>query len=452
MTQNDGQELPSVFSMIAARKGLVIKITVATLAAGIAYTFFAKAVWEAKTTIVFPIRTPSLLGVGNFEQSSLASSFGGPTPLKIFSGVLDSEHALSLVANGSGLKKREVKEMRSIDEQSMENTITISARSTDPDLAKKIVALHIEALQQINTQIAKPLAGDDVDVLKSKLDEQQKKVALAENKLLDFRNHALTAPTIAASGSGANSEILPSTGRWASTLRQLELDYNRVDTSIRNIAQRTHTIALEGGKLPSTLAPVQKWRDKLTDMQYDLQIQQLTLAPTAPEIVKLQKEIAVTRNELRTELDKYGSAASAGMVDPIGGKDSSLPELLTQRVVLDAQLQAVGRLAKLAPGEEIELLRLTREVATQSTILQTLQVQCALAQVQAERDPNRWQVLDSPEVEDKPINKSFSKNGILAVVAGLALGCLSALYAPKRKPKKMVEATGEHVDEERKAA
>jgi uncharacterized protein involved in exopolysaccharide biosynthesis len=106
-----------------------------------------------------------------------------------------------------------------------------------------------------------------------------------------------------------------------------------------------------------------------------------------------------------------------------------------ERVSLEAQIAAVSRLAKLAPAESIKLSQLTRVVTTQSTIVQQLQAQYQLASLQADRDPNHWEVLDDPRVDDKAVNKSFSKNGILSLIAGLALGAIAALFAPKRKVK-----------------
>lgn len=452
MTRQDEQELPSVFSMIAARKKLVFRITIAALAAGILYTIVATPVWEAKATIVFPVRPPSILGAGNFDQTSLAASLtGGTTPLKVYSGMLESEHALEMVSQGSGLSRRRIKAMRTLEDQSMESSITISARDANAELAKKVVALHIQALQAINEEVNKPLAANDSDVLKAKLDDQQKRVSDAEQRLLDFQNRAVTAPTVATVGSGKDTSVVPLGGRWGDMLNQLEIDLGKVQTGIDEVASRTHQIALGGGRLPSALDPALKWRDKLTDLQYDLQIQQLTLSPDAPEIVKLRKSIDITRGQLRAELEKYADAAKAGMVDPTVSKDGpKLPDLLTQKMMLDSQIRAVRKLAKLAPGEAIQLGRLVREVSTQSAILQQLQAQYAWAQLQTTRDPNHWEVMDRPEVDDKPVNKSFSKNGALSLIAGLALGCLAALYAPKRKSKPAAAAAP--ALEDRKAA
>jgi len=437
VTSNANQELPSVMSMIWARKKIFFAVFGTAVAAGLGYTLFAPAIWEAEATIIFPVRAPSILGAGSFDQSSLAASLtGGPTPIKVYDGILESARALAMVSAGSGLTRRQVEDMRSIQDQTMESTVTITARDRNADLAKKVVALHLQALDTINQQVCEPLASSDADVLAAKVADQQRKVDAAQQQLLAFQKTAVTAPSLAASGSGKDVTFVPATSKWDEMLHDLDLDYNRIQTSIDDVESRTHAIARLGGKLPSDLPPAQKWRDKLTDMQYDLQIQELTLAPQAPEITKLKKAIGVTQGELQSELSKYDVATSQGMVNPAEGDSAAkLSSLLTQRVVTESQIRAVRKLAALAPAEAIRLSSLSRDVSTQGAILQQLQGQYALARLQADRDPNHWQVLDEPEVEDKPVNKSFSKNLSLAALAGIALGAFAALAWPRRKPR-----------------
>lgn len=436
------QELPSVLSLIRSRKKVFWSCFGLCVAGGIAYTLFAPAIWEAKATILFPVHTPSLLGVGDFEQQSLAASLtGGATPLKVYGGMLDSQRTLDYISAKTGLTKRRIDDMRSLQDQNMESSITISARDRDPDLAKRIVALHLEALDEVNREVSDPLSNSDAKVLAAKVEEQRAKVRKAEQNLLDFQNHAVTAPSLAPSlsatglGIAKDSNFVPASGQWAQALKQLQLEHRKVDTTLNDIEARTHAIARSGGALPSNLPPVVKWRDKLVDLEYDLKMQELTLTPKAPEIVKLRDQIEVTRKQLESELGRYAKATTSGMVDPGGEEGERLPSLITRKVVLEAEIQAVGKMAKLAPGEGIELARLTRELGTASEILVQMQGQYELAKLQADRDPNRWQVLDEPEIDDKPVNKSFSKNGGLSALLGLALGCFAALVWPKRKAK-----------------
>ena len=430
----ESQELQSILSVVWDRRKLAFSVAGLTIIAGISYTVFVQPVWEAKATIVFPVRTPSILGTGSFEQSGLAASLtGGPTPLKIFGGMLESERAIGYVADMSDLRRRAIKDMRSIQDSPTQNSITISARHTDADLAKRVVTLHLDALTRINNSVSKPLVADDAIVLKGQLESQKKALLKSENELLAFQQTAQTAPSIGSSGSGKDSTIIPNAGRWSEMLHSLELQFVTLDTSIKDAQSRIRKLSTSLKDLPASLPPVEKWRGKLTELQYELKVKELTLAPESPELVKLRKTIEVTQDELQSELSKYTKSALAGMVDT--ADSSRIPTSLTQRVALEAQINAVRRLAKLAPAEAIRLSQLTRDVTTQGAILQQLQAQYQLADLQADRDPNKWEVLDEPLVDEKAVNKSFSKNGILSLLAGCALGTLAAMFAPHRKRK-----------------
>ncbi len=427
MIQPQDQELQSVFSIVWQRRKLAFTVAGLTIAAGIAYTLFAPSIWEAKATIVFPVRTPSILGAGTFEQSGLAATLsGGPTQLKIFGGMLESDRALGYISDMTNLSRRDVKEMRSLQDQANQNSISISARSKDAALAKKVVALHIEALTKINNSVNKPLVSNDADVLKKQLDEQRIRLRNSENVLLAFQESAQTAPSIGTSGGGKDSSIIANTGRWNEMLRSLELQFVTLDSSIKDAQSRLNQVSGTVKDLPATLPPVEKWRGKLTELEYELKVKGITLAPEAPELVKLRTTIELTKNELKSELSKYTLAANSGMINS---------GVLTQRVALESQISAVKRLAKLAPSEAIKLSQLTRDVTTQSAIVQQLETQYQLADLQADRDPNRWEILDEPRVDEKAVNKSFSKNGILSLFAGCALGSLVAMFAPQRKRK-----------------
>lgn len=434
MINQNEQEIQSIFSIVWVRRKLAMTVAGSVVILGIAYTLFAPAIWEAKSTIVFPVRTPSLLGAGSFEQTGLAATLGGgPTPLKIFAGMLDSERALEIVCKETGVTRRKLMEMVSIQEHGTESSISISARNVDADLAKKIVTSYLGALRTINNTIGKPLVSDDATVLKAQLDTQKVTLANSEKALLAFQQTALTAPSVATAGSGKESSVVPNAGKWGEMLRSLELQLVSLDSSIKDAEHRMNLITTSLKDLPASIPPVEKWRGKLIEQEYEKKIKELTLAPEAPELKKLNEAIAVTKTQLSSELEKYAKAANNGMVDTAGL--NRMPTYLTQRVALQAQIEAVSRLAKIAPAESIRLTQLMRDVTTQSAILQQLQAQYQLASLQSERDPNHWTVLDEPRVDDKAVNKSFSKNGILSLIAGCALGSLAAMFAPKRRRK-----------------
>ncbi len=429
-------EPKAIWTAVWHQKTLVFSIAFLAVAGGCAYTFLATPIWQAKATIVFPVRQQSTLGpAGAMDQVSLAASLGGgPTPLKIYTGFLESERTLKSVADTLGLKKRDIKEMRRLTDQAMENSLTISATSKNPDLAKEVVDLHLKALAEINREINDPLMTDDLKVLSDKMKDQQKSVAEIEKKMLSFQNGAVTAPSVSVTGSGKEAAVVSNPSRWQDLQRQLEIDLGRVSSSIAT-ANRSIMRSANSTQLPSNIPPVRKWRERLVDLEYQLKLKELEYAPESPEVRQLKEAVETTRNEMEKEVSAYAKSVRSGVIDPTS-PEASLPAMITQKAGLEAQLAAVRRLAQQAPSESIELARLTRDLQTQSMILQQLQAQYKLAEVQAAREPNRWQILDDAEVEDRPVNKSYTKNGILSLMLGLFFGVISGLVRDSVQSKK----------------
>jgi uncharacterized protein involved in exopolysaccharide biosynthesis len=425
------QETP-IFASLWSRRWTVAIVLLVSLACGIAYTVFAPAVWEAKATVIFPVRQPSVLGFAGGDASALSTALGGPTPVRVYAGILESARTIDFVSTGTGLSRLDVKKMSKVLDQAMENTITVSASSRNPDLAKQVVALHLQAMDQINQELNLPQAANDVEVISQRIVEEQKEIDHNETALLEFQSRAVTAPSVTQSGTGKESTIVAGPSRWVSTLRELELLYARIDSEIGEIQSWSARVAEDGKTLPTPFGGAEKWRSALVDLEYELRIKELSYAPTAPEVRKLKEQIAITRGELESELEKQVKATQQGLIDPSSVGGNKLPGLMAERVALEAQIAAVKKLADLAPAESIELSRLLRNIATHTTILNQLEAQLQLATIQKTRDPNKWEVLDAPYIEDKALNKSFLRNGALSLFAGFLFSLLLCMRPTKR--------------------
>lgn len=428
-------EVKPIVRILWERKGLVGMIVGLVVGVGVLYTVMVKPVWEASATIVFPARTPSILGGGGMsEQGSLASALtGGPTPLKIYKGFLESERILKMVSEETGMKRKEVFKARSIVDQSMESSLTISARSRDANEARQIVQAHLDALDQVNTDVNEPLYEDDSRVLGQKLGEQKLKVEKIEQQLLRFQQNAVTAPMVESGGQGKEPGVSTGASRWQEMQRQIEIGIQKVNGKIQSV-RRQITASGKSGQIPSNLPPVKKWRDRLVELEYALKLKELSFAAESPEVVHLRESVNETRSKMEKEIAAYSGAIRSGAIDPTASEES-MAGLVTERFGLEAQLAAVRKLASLAPKESITLAQLTRELATQSTILQQVQAQFELAKLQEMRNPNRWQVLDEPEVDEEPVNKSLFKAGAIFGLLGMVLGTMAAMIAEGRKSK-----------------
>lgn len=426
-------------SLIWQEKAVFFTVFGACTLAGIAYYVLAPAVWEARATIVFPVKQPSILGTSGLGEATagLAALAGGPTPLKVYEGILESQRTLNFVARNVDKKPRDIKDMRQILDQTAENSITISAKSKDGDFAKKVVALHIEALNKINKTLSGPLGADDVAAIGKQLAKEKAKLHDAEVRLQRFQQTAQTAPSV-VSGGDKQVNIVPIASRWAESAKGIEIELDRVTAALKASRARIDFVAASKGDVPIDSPTITAWRDKLAQAEFNLQVALLTLAPHSVEAEKLRDQIKLAKARLQNEVHAYVTAADNGLNGGSGDKGTT-PDLILQQVGLSAQLQAVRRLAELAPAESIELARRTREVATEGTVVAQLEAQYSLAALQQGRDPNRWELLDEPEVDDKPVNKGLGKNIGLGVGAGLFLGGLAALSRSGRRRSRNLE-------------
>ena len=66
---------------------------------------------------------------------------------------------------------------------------------------------------------------------------------------------------------------------------------------------------------------------------------------------KIQDQIKIARAKLEEEIASHVQATREGFIAPSGTGAQNLPSLLSEKVSLDAQIAAVGKLVELAPGE-----------------------------------------------------------------------------------------------------
>jgi uncharacterized protein involved in exopolysaccharide biosynthesis len=425
------EELTPISTILRRQWRWVIAPAVLLSAAAIIYTATVRPRYEATATIVFPVRTPGLLGaVGIADNASLAAALtGGPTPIKVFGGFLQSERTLNYVSEKSGIAKKDLRPMRTIIDAVQQSTISISARNPDPEVAKKLVNLHLEALREITKEASDPVFMDDVRVLESKLAQQRALLKASEEGLAEFQRQARTAPSLAPGASDGRMMAVP--GDFQSRLKQAEVQLAGVESSLAAVREKAGEAAADP-ELPNELPGTQKWREELAKLQVEYEVKSLSLGPQSDELADLRKNIAAAKEALASTVRKGVQAVESGVLDP-GRRTSETVGLYVEREGIRAQVDALKKLSQSAPAEAVELLRRAREVAIRSGLVQQLTGQLEVAKLQAERDPGRWHLLDPAEVDPEPVNKSYARNGAIGILGGLFVGALLALLVDSRR-------------------
>ncbi len=397
-----------------------------------AYTAFRPAEYAGRVSIFFPSK-PSVLGSSGLVDSSLggaaaALSGGTPNSLKVYEAFLASETAIRDICAVTNVKREVFVAKRSLEDDSRSSVLTVTFNDRDRTHGLQVLEAHVHELEKINRKVAFDTSQDDISVLRRRLQDAEAKLKRSEDELVVYERSLVSAPSIS---SGMGGAITATPESWAAELVRLRLELARVDTALESSKERVRMLANLPRNIPTELPPVKRFQTLLRDAEYQLAIKRLTLGPDAPDIRKFTRSIAVIRKQMEGEIRTYLQGVNSGIIDPSVG-EGSLPQLLVQKTTVAAQIEVIGRLAKVAPVESVRLNRRYRELALQGTVVQQLTTQLLQVSLQAQRDPNRWVVLDDPWVEDKPSNKSYLRMGLAGLVIGAIIGCLFALT--KRVP------------------
>ncbi len=416
---------------IRGRLGVFLGLIGLGVGVAVLYTLLWPPKYEAKATLYFPSRPPSMLSLpaGGGEAGALAAlTGGGTTTLDIYRGFLESESALDELASGVNMEREEAIKHRKFESDFRNNTLTIFGTSSDKDQAMKIVRLHLNALEKINARTQQSFQSEDVKVLENEVKKERATISQLESKLVSLQRNAKSAPSI-ISQPDAGTMAMP--GNWAQQLKALQIKEIDVQSKLAMVRGRFAKMSATAADLPVSLPPIAALRPKLVAAETELKAKSAALGPDAPEIKRLKESITAIRKQMSLEASKYLRALQSGTAET--GKDPGIEgyvELLLEQTSISAQRDALKKIVDLAPEEAAELNATLREIAMRGQLLAKATIQYQAAKLQMTRDPIKWTILDQPRLEDKPVNKKLGMNLSMGIAAGLVLGALVSIRKP----------------------
>lgn len=429
--------LADLFATIWQRKRIVAAVTIVCVLVGVLATWLPAPVYEASSTLLFPAGGASSLA-GLAQSLGISIPSGGSAPIKMYRAVLESYRIRALIARQSQVSPKLLQQMTVVKDDPQASLITVSVRHRDPRLAQRIAKLYVSTLATLNRELNLPLVRNQVEFLESELALRTRQLREAENRLLRFHQRMVQeggAPT--SGGTVGSSVATPSLQRvlggsstaldstYLQQLNSTRVQLQQVNEQIATARASAQRLAKSAMNLPVDLPPAAQWRQNLAELEYELRVAELTYGPDAPSVVRLKKQIELTRQQLRKEIENYLQAVNMNL-------PPNLASLELQRVGLEAQLGALQRLAARAPEDTLSLQRLAREVATLNDIVQQLRVSLEQARMEMSRDPNRWEVLEEGTLQERPVNKRWRRNIALAFLAGVMLGSVVSLWGGGR--------------------
>lgn len=392
------------------------------------YTLFRPAEYAGRVSFFFPSKV-SVLGsnaiVDNAGGGAAAVlSGGGPNSLRVYEAFLTSETAVRDIAGANRLRREAFVRKRTLEDDARANVLTVTFYDQDKERNLSVLRSHVKELAKINAKVSFATSQDDINVLKRRLRDAEASLKIGEDDVIRYERSLVSAPAISSGSSGA---ITVTPQAWAADLDKLRLEAARVDNELATSRERVRMLASVPRDTPSELPPVKRLGPAMEKAEYDLALKRLTLGPESPEIRRLEKSISVLHKQMEREIRTYLNGVNAGIIDP-SVTEGSLPQLLVQKASLASQIDFLSRLANVAPAESVKLSQRYRKLALQTAVIQQLTSQVLEVTLQAQRDPNRWVVLDDPWIDEKPSNKSYGRMGLAGLLIGLIIGSAVAIY------------------------
>ena len=408
---NDEKEIDLLLTWlkVVEQRKPVIAFVIGCMALFATWTLVVPPIYEAKTSLIVPVKSSRDVGLAG----ALGIVAPGASPTSMIEAVLKSETTLETVAGQVGLKKKKLRKMVKISRVRGFEVVWVKVEDKDKDRALRIAGAYVSSLEAQFEELNVPSKSEDATALKAALDERAAELAEADEALKQFDSEAVTD--------------LAAAETFRSRLRIFEVDLQAIESGLEDARKKTEQKAGVASDQPTDLPPAVAWRDKVVDLQYRLDVAQLRYGDKHPQVVNLQAEVDQALATMESEIAAYLKSVREGNLDPTGvqldgEQGTRIVGLESQRVALQAKVEAMNRIVEKIPEEQKMRQELTRDIGTLEEVVSRLTVQHEQARISETVDPNRWEVLDPPHQADRPVNKSYAKSLVLGLLLGLVLG------------------------------
>lgn len=368
------------------------------------YTFLVPSIYEARTALLLPMSDAS-------DKSIPFLPVGGPDPLAVLKGVLESRTATDAMSIRVGIDRKKVERMLKINPDTAINQLIVTAHDQDRDLALRLTQAAVKTLDELNKKMGFSLASRQADILHQEVVRRRADLKAAEDALPALQRRLKTAPDPTAPDVGQSYV------RRVQTLTyQLDDVRKQIDTA-HGLAREKARPAIE---LPTGLPEIQALRDKLNGAEYDLRVGEAKFAKGSPQLDELRIRFEKAQGLVRQEVLKRAQAIQSNV-------DVNMVNLQAKEILLAWELDYARTQASRAPNEAIDLQRAIRDIKEKDTVLQRVVDQFEKSQIEADVARVRWSVLETPFLQEKPVNKSYAVNVGAAAVIGLIIGMMLAI-------------------------
>lgn len=417
--QQDEYDLSWVVAALQKHWRLIAATAILGAVVALTYTIMVKPVWRARITMMLVLggdgggqADPTLALLGTLSPSA-------PDPLQVYEGVIRSRPTLERLREKFGIPVRSLEDALGVERRSKAAQLSIKWEDEDKERAKAIVTEAADALLEMQDEMGFTVAAKRANYLEQVIEARRRDLQRAEMDLANYQGK-MNAPSNPADPTSVEA--------YLSRKKDLELEIAALEGRIGKTREQAAQKA-SSPELPASVPNTEEFRKKLVQLEYDLNVALIDKGPLAPDVRRLQREIDVTRDALRTQTNAYLSSIQKSINAEVSALENELH-------VKQLQLESVSQLASRAPTEAVALGRLTREVQTLDRLLADLRMQYESAKVASEVGAITLNVLEPAYVEDVPTNKRLAFYPAVGLLMGLGMGCVFAAAVYRRNMKR----------------
>ncbi len=350
---------------------------------------------------------------------------GQASPLTVLQGVGESLPVMQAVSKGSGISTQDLRGLLDYREDAEFGQLVIVATTRKKEQSKKVVELALNELRTLSGKLSLSLGDQQTGLLRETLDREEKELAALEEEFRKVQEQFETVPDTASPLVNFN---------YVRRLKQIDIELGAVRKKIESAEGYIKRVTSAAPNMPTGDPARETYRNRVVQLEYDLQVALTKYGDKAPEVEALRREIGTARRLFVDEMKRRQAAADANL-------DPELANLMAEEAALQWTRETLITLSKKAPEEALKFSRMLRQIKAQQTTADTVREQYEQAKLKSEFYRLVWTVLQEPTVEQTPSNKRYSLIAVLAFSIGLILSVvIHCGFAKKWSKKKQTVA------------
>jgi len=420
-------DLREYLEVLVRRKWEIILLVLLALVAAAIGTYVSPRIYEASSTVL--IRSSQASSQLPFSPEGFLA--GAKDPLQNYAAILRSRELALRAAQKldiAGDTPEFSAFHRSIQVQPVQgtDTIKVTVRSEDREFAQRATNALVAAFQELSQEYNRRGSRSALEFIEEQLPKVEQQLRQAEDLQLRFRQSAqVVSPT-------EETKVLLNKIAELETMRaEAEVGLHEAEESRRELekqlADQPQTLITARQIADNPM--IQYYRTRLADLQTQLAGAQEQYTEKHPRVLDLKAQIEQVREQLNQEVAKVIPTETESLnpvyqtlLQKLLAVQADILALEARRNALSSLIQQNDALLNGLPQKELELARLTRDVAVNEEVYMMLRTRYEETRIAENMQTSDVWVVDPAVVPTSPVSPRPTLNMAIALVLGLFAG------------------------------